>query len=122
MGQARRRGTRDQRVSEARQRVEQRVVESDFPQMFFGYNRDRHPSETPFDIPDDMVCMVSNITAMNQADINAQLSIRFEIGQWFLSTGRHGDTVVNGPYSSMEDAFEMARSAFGITRFISGNA
>lgn len=121
MGQARRRGTRDQRVAEAQQKADQLAVEIEFPQMFFGYNRERHPGEMPFDIPDDMVCMVSNITAMNQADINAHLSNSFEIGQWFVSTGRHSDTVVNGPFSSMDDAFEMARSTLGVTRFISGN-
>jgi len=126
MGQAKQRGTREQRIAEALQRdaeAPEQIDElegdgDDFPRMFWGYDRERRPGETPFDVPDDMVCMVSNITPMNQAPVNADTGIDFELGEWFVSTGRCADTVVHGPFDTLNEAFEYARTETGAIRFI----
>lgn len=140
MGQAKQRGTREQRQEEARQRIleerqhlqnlinedEEDVVyemdemdeEDDFPQMWWGYDRERKQHELPVEIPDDMVCMVSNITTVNQADINRSLGSDFQLGEWFVSTGRHEDSVVHGPFSTMDAAFNYAKDELGAIRFL----
>ena len=112
MGQAKKRGTREERIAQAMQMRE--------PEQFFGYNRERRPDESPFDLPEDgLVCMVSSITGLNAEALKHETGKDFEIGQWFCSTGAHNETVVHGPFESSEEAFNFANENFGVIRFAS---
>jgi hypothetical protein len=111
MGQAKQRGTREERVHQAEQNEE--------PEKFFGFKSERKPNETPFDMNvDDLVCMVSSITKMNLSEVQEDCGEHFQIGQWFCSTGAHNDTVVHGPFNTQEEAFDFAKTEAGAIRFM----
>lgn len=116
MGEAKRRGTREQRIAEA-SRVNQEAESDDFPTMFWGYDREPRRGELPGETPDDMVCMVSNITPLNQRHLNATAGLDFKLGDWFVSTGRHEDSKVHGPFNTAEKAFDYAKAESGAVRF-----
>jgi len=112
MGQARKRGTREERMAQA--------MQSKQPEQFFGYNRERRPDESPFEITEDgLVCMVSRITRVNWEVARQESGLDFQLGDWFCSTGAHSETVVHGPFKTVEDAFEFARVGAGAIRFMS---
>lgn len=112
MGQAKKRGTREERVAQA--------VQSKQPEQFFGYNKERGPEESPFEISEDgLICMVSRITEENLEVARQESGISFQLGEWFCSTGAHNKTVVHGPFKTSEDAFEFARLEAGAIRFMS---
>ena len=112
MGQAKKRGTREERIAQAMLMRE--------PEQFFGYDRERRPDESPFELPEDgLVCMVTSITSQNLEAARMETGKNFEIGQWFCSTGAHSTTVVHGPFESSESAFNFAHEKFGVVRFMS---
>ena len=112
MGQAKKRGTHEERIAQAMLMRE--------PEQFFGYDRERRPDESPFELPEDgLVCMVSSITGQNLEAARMETGKNFEIGQWFCSTGAHSTTVVHGPFESSESAFNFAHENFGVVRFMS---
>ena len=112
VGQAKARGTREERIAKAMQMKE--------PDQFFGYNRERRPDESPFDLPEDgLVCMVSKIDARNLELARQETGKDFKLGQWFCSTGAHSETVVHGPFETSESAFDFAYQNFGVVRFMS---
>lgn len=111
MGQAKKRGTREERIAQA--------MESKQPEQFFGYDRERKPEESPFEVSEDgLVCMVSRITRENLEVARQESGLDFQLGDWFCSTGAHNETVVHGPFKTVEDAFEFARSEAGAIRFM----
>lgn len=117
MGQAKRRGTREERIAQAAERA----AADQHPTQFFGYNRERHTEESPFELSEDgLVCMVSSITGMNLVEVRQHSGIDFKLGDWFCSTGAHENTVVHGPFSSTEEAFNYARDSVGAVRFLVG--
>lgn len=112
VGQAKARGTREERIAQAMQMKE--------PDQFFGYNRERLPDESPFDLPEDgLVCMVSKIDDRNLELARQETGKDFKLGQWFCSTGAHTETVVHGPFETSESAFDFAYQNFGVVRFMS---
>lgn len=117
MGEAKRRGTRDERMAQARAKLIEEF--RNFPKQFFGFNRECRPDESPFDLSEDgLVCMVSELTALNLDDMKKSTNKDWEVGQWFCSTGAHENTVTHGPFESVEDAFDFAQSKFGSIRFV----
>ena len=115
MGQAKRRGTLEERIAHATERA----LANQHPTQFFGYNRERHSEESPFELSEDgLVCMVSSISGMNLVEIRQHSGIDFKLGDWFCSTGAHEKTAVHGPFSSEEDAFDYAKEAVGAVRFL----
>lgn len=111
MGQAKRRGTREERVHQAGQNKE--------PERFFGFNSERKPDESPFDMSEEgLVCMISSITKINLRELQEDFGERFQIGQWFCSTGAHNGTVVHGPFNTQEEAFDFAKNEVGAIRFV----
>lgn len=112
MGQAKKRGTKEERIAQA--------IQSKQPEQFFGYNRERRPEESPFEVSEDgLICMVSRITTENFEVARQETGINFQLGEWFCSTGAHSETVVHGPFKTGEDAFEFARLEAGAVRFVS---
>lgn len=111
MGQAKARGTREERIAQAMQKNE--------PDQYFGYSRERRPEESPFDLPEDgLVCMVSRIDERNLALARRETGKDFKLGQWFCSTGAHSETVVHGPFETHESAFNFAYENYGVVRFM----
>lgn len=123
MGQAKNRGTRAQRIETAKQRDDSQVCDDDTCdglQRYLGLNRLRTENESPFDTPDDaIVCMVSNIVPANQEAIQEQSGVNFDLDSWFVSSGSHEQTVVHGPFASLDESFEFARVNFSVVRFMS---
>ncbi|MFZ6780412.1 hypothetical protein ACO0LD_26580 [Undibacterium sp. Ji83W] len=118
MGQAKSRGTQQQRKEEAQQR-NQRFNSTDDLQRFLGFNRLQSKDEFPGDVPEDaLVCLVSNIVMLNQDALCQQSGLKFQIGDWFVSTGKHENTVIHGPFLTVEVAFEFARINFDAVRFV----
>lgn len=114
MGQAKQRGTREERVNQAAQNKEQNKE----PERFFGFKSEHKPEETLFDIDEnDLVCMVSSITKMNLSEVQEDWGNKFKIGQWFCSAGSHEKTVVYGPFT-LNEAFEFGRTEKGAVRFV----
>ena len=112
MGQARKRGTPEERTAEAMQLKQ--------PEKFFGYDRERRPDESPFDVSEDgLVCMVSRITSVYLEVARQQSGFDFQLGDWFCSTVAHSETVVHGPFKTVEDAVSFAHSEVGAVRFMS---
>lgn len=118
MGQAKNRGTQQQRKEEAQQR-HQSFNSTDDLQRFLGFNRLQSKDEFPGEMPEDaLVCLVSNIVMLNQGALCLQSGLTFQIGDWFVSTGKHESTVVHGPFLTVEAAFEFARTSFNAVRFM----
>ena len=112
MGQAKARGTREERIAQA--------VQMNQPEQFFGYNRERRPDESPFEISEDgLVCMVARITPENLEAAIRETGKDFKPGQWFCSTGAHSETVVHGPFDTSDSAFSFAHDNHGVVRFMS---
>lgn len=111
MGQAKNRGTREQRLAEAQQQTE--------PDQYFGFNRLRTKDELPHDLPEDaLVCMASNIVAVNCDAVRRHSGLDLKIGDWFVSAGPHEESVVHGPYQTIEEACEFARIKYNAIRFV----
>lgn len=116
MGQAKNRGTKEQRTSQAIEIIKAQM--SAFPVMYFGYDRQRREDESPFEISQDgLVCMVSNIAQDNQKPLQESTGIDFQMGQWFASSGVHGNTVVKGPFGDAYAAMDFSKANFGAVRF-----
>lgn len=64
----------------------------DYPIKFLGYDE-----QDP-----DPVCLISNITTLNQEAIQEQFKASFPIGSWFISFGSHNYVELYGPYMSAE--------------------
>lgn len=118
MGQAKNRGSRQQRVEQAMQR-DQGAGSIEGLQRYLGFNRKRSEGDLPWDTPEDaLACMVSNIVAANLGPVSQQSGLNFQIGEWFVSVGAHESTVVHGPFATTELAFEFARINFNTVRFV----
>ena len=112
MGQAKQRGTREDRIKQA--------AANKWPEQYFGYDRARLENESPFDFPEEgLVCMVQNITLVNQAGLQSETGIEFPLGEWICSTGVHENTVVDGPFKLSNDAFKFAETKVNVVRFVS---
>lgn len=121
MGQAKNRGTKEQRVSQAIERISAEM--SAFPVMYFGYDRPRRVDESPLEISQNgLVCMVSSIAQDNQKPLQESTGIDFQIGQWFASSGAHENAVVHGPFDDANVAMDFASTNFGAVRFNSAPA
>jgi hypothetical protein len=111
MGQAKKRGTREERIAQAAELIP--------PEQFFGYSKERKPDESPFEMStDNLVCMVSSITKINIEAVLQECGSEFNLGDWFCSTGAHENTAVHGPFKTAEEAFEFGRLEVGAVRFI----
>ena len=118
MGQAKNRGTKQQRTDEAQQGNQNSDSTEDLLR-FVGFNRLRTKDELPFDIPEDaLVCLVSNIVSVNHDALCKKAGLKFQIGDWFVSVGKHESSVVHGPFLGMEEALEFARINFNAVRFL----
>ena len=125
MGQAKRRGTKEDRVKQATEHMEEILSQGSnlFPEeegllQFFGYSTLASPGESPLDLPElGLVCMVSNITSYNLEPLRAETGIYFEIGQWFVSEGSYTSTKVHGPFTDEQSCFEFAKENFDAVRF-----
>lgn len=125
MGQAKRRGTKEERVKQAMERMDEVFAQGEnlFPEeegllQFFGYSTSAAPGESPFELPElGLVCMVSNIAPCNLEPIKAETGIAFELGDWFVSEGSHDATKVHGPFSDEHECFEFAKANCGAVRF-----
>jgi hypothetical protein len=97
--------------------------DSDYPQQMFGYI-DKEEFELNKNLLDEngLVCMISNITILNIDDLRRSTGADFQIGNWFLSTGAHEDTIVYGPLESIDIALEAALELTGANRFINNLA
>jgi hypothetical protein len=125
MGQAKRRGTKEERVKQAMDRPDDvfSLGENLFPEeegllQFFGYSTLASPGESPFDLDvPGMVCMISNIAPCNLKPIRDETGIAFNLGDWFVSVGAHDAITVHGPFPDEEECFEFARANCGAVRF-----
>ena len=125
MGQAKRRGTREERVKQAMERMEEVLSQDEnlFSEeegllQFFGYSTLAAPGESPFELPESgMVCMVSNVVSCNLQPIRAETGIPFNLGDWFVSIGAHDAITVHGPFPDEEVCFEFAKANCGAVRF-----
>ncbi len=125
MGQAKRRGTKEERIKEAMDRIQDIFSQGEnlYPEeeglvQFFGYSTPASPGESPFDLPElGLVCMVSNIAPCNMEPIRAETGIPFELGQWFVSEGSHASTKVHGPFVDEQQSFEFAKAHCRAIRF-----
>ena len=89
------------------------------PDQFFGYNRERRPDESPFDLLRMVWCAWSQNRCRNLELARQETGKDFKLGQWFCSTGAHSETVVHGPFETSESAFDFAYQNFGVVRFMS---
>ena len=125
MGQAKRRGTREERVKQAIKQIDEMLSQGSnlYPEeeglvQFFGYSTPASPGESPFDLPElGLVCMVSNIAPCNLEPIRFETGIPFELGQWFVSEGSHESTKVHGPFADEQECFEFAKANCRAIRF-----
>jgi hypothetical protein len=125
MGQAKQRGSREERVRQAMDRMEEVFSQGEnlFPEeegllQFFGYNTEASPGESPFDLDvPGMVCMISNVAACNLKPIRDETGIPFNLGDWFVSVGSHDAITVHGPFPDEEICFEFAKTNCGAIRF-----
>lgn len=91
---------------------------SPYPIRFFGYNCERPSHQSPLTISEDgLVCMVSEVTQLNQDPVNEGFESDFKIGEWFLSWNSCETIECSGPYTLAEEAFEVARVELGAIRF-----
>lgn len=117
MGQAKRRGTREERIHQSGKNKEQNKEQNKEPEKFFGFTSERKPDESPFEMSEDgLVCMVSSITKMNLREVQEDFGEHFKIGQWFCSA--QNGTVVHGPFDTAEEAFDFAQTKVGVIRFV----
>lgn len=87
---------------------------------FFGYveegsERLDHPPLSAA----DPVCMVFQATEDDIDEFRRIGRPDLRPGDWCVSTGAHENTVVHGPFSTLEEAFEFGRRGEGVTRYIS---
>lgn len=125
MGQAKQRGSKEERVKQAMDRMEEVFSQGEnlFPEeegllQFFGYSTEASPGESPFDLDiPGMVCMISNVAACNLKPIRDETGIPFNLGDWFVSVGSHDAITVHGPFPDEEICFEFAKTNCGAIRF-----
>lgn len=87
---------------------------------FFGYDESAEASPGLLDEGlRGLVCMAFEVTQDDLPDIHRHSAGRFKVGDWAVSTGAHEDTVVHGPFESMDAAFEFGRLEAGAVRFMS---
>ena len=85
---------------------------------FFGYDREAQTPEERVMISEvGLVCMVARVDAEN-IQMLRQMGLNFKLGDWFVSTGAHQNTVVHGPFRVLEAAFEFAREKAGAVRMV----
>ena len=117
MGQAKKRGTREERIKQATDRIFTDIP----PTKFFGFSSAGNPEESLINFdpdPDGLVCMVWCITEANLHEDRQDTGIDLQIGDWLFSTGTHHNVTVHGPFKKPEDAFESARVKVGATQFL----
>jgi hypothetical protein len=69
------------------------IDNTNYPTQIFGYDRS---------LSQDPLCMVSNITQLNQTDLETSFNTKFPTGSWFITFGAHNDITLYGPYDSMD--------------------
>ena len=91
----------------------------EMPDQFFGYNKEAETIEEKMGLSEaGLVCMVAQINRQNIQMACQQSGLDFKIGDWFVSTGAHENTVVHGPFQKMEAAFDYAREKAGAIRMV----
>jgi hypothetical protein len=93
--------------------------DSEYPQQMFGYI-DKDEIEFNENLLDEngLVCMISNITVLNLDALRGSSGIDFQLGEWFFSTGAHQDTIVHGPFESVDTALQSAAELTRAKRFL----
>jgi len=87
------------------------ISSPEYPMQFFGYDQ---KSGNP-----DPVCMVSEVTSINQEPIESMYEKTFPIGEWFISFGAHDDVEVIGPITQLEDALDIGKQRYPSISFTS---
>ena len=91
----------------------------DMPEQFFGYNKEAETLEEKMGVTEKgLVCMIARINAQNIQMARQQSGLDFKLGDWFVSTGAHENTIVHGPFQKVETAFEYAREKTGAIRMV----
>lgn len=115
MGEAKRRGTREERVQKSIEQFNKEI----FPNCFCGYSRKRRPDELPFDLgADGLVCTLVRITekSINEAQADFKEK-KIELYDWFVSPIVDSAEDLFGPFKKVNDAFQFARLNFGAIQF-----
>ncbi len=95
-------------------------VADDETSRFFGYDATAPADAGPFDLPQQgLTCMVFRIGPEEFRELRAQMSFAFTEGDWAVSTGAHEQTVVHGPFPTLDAAFDFGRDHAGAVRFFS---
>src|SRR5258708_6659129 len=82
------------------------TTDSDFVR-YFGYDDTRSENASPFDLSTaGLVCMVFPIQEDDLIELEAASDIRFQLGDWAVSSGVHENSVLHGPFSDVGAAFE----------------
>ncbi|MCA1790063.1 MAG: hypothetical protein LC667_09465 [Thioalkalivibrio sp.] len=77
-----------------------------------------HPGLGPLELPKDgLVCMVFPVLAADAKELRERGLSDFRVGTWGVSTGAHENTVVHGPFESLEHALQFGRLEVGVTEF-----
>lgn len=119
MGEAKRRGSYADRLSEALNSDQFLELDLDHPLQFVGYKHQRPEVISPFEIENNPACLVSYITPESLKYISdSSVDIKYKVGDWFCSVGDCSELIVHGPFSSMQDAMNFGSENFGVTRFI----
>jgi hypothetical protein len=91
--------------------------------QFFGYNTVRAENESPFELPEEVLCcMVSSVNRDIQREINAQVDfpiLKLGQGQWVVTANVGTEVKFSGPFKSKELAMNAASEKFGAIRFLS---
>lgn len=95
-------------------------VSDDWPlEQYIGFNRPRPVDYTPFDIDEDAVCCLVSLLSNGSAKSLNQMqnTNKFESENVVVSSGDCANIQIEGPFLSLEEAFEYARVALGAIRF-----
>lgn len=88
-------------------------------EQYLGFNRERYPHESPFDINyDSLCCLVMTLTHPKAALLNEMHNTdAFVEGMAIVTSGKCSNTRMAGPFVSLEDAFEYAGLEHNAVRF-----
>lgn len=89
-------------------------------EQYFGYPDERPARQSPFEIDTQSICCM--VTKLNQFAADSlnhpEQKLTFQDGDYIVTSGNCSDIQLEGPYASVEEAFDIAKEKFGAIRFM----
>ncbi|WP_137166772.1 SEC-C metal-binding domain-containing protein [Salinimonas lutimaris] len=88
-------------------------------EQYIGFNRERAPDMSPFDLDQEAVCCLVSLLSTGAAKSLNEMhnTDKFETDHVIVTTGNCSDIQLAGPFSTLEAAFEFSMKNHGAVRF-----